>query len=53
MPTIAAEAALLEKSGIPAVDFAAVTQGYGLTAQGVFDEDGGSKPAAGATCRTH
>jgi hypothetical protein len=53
MPTISAEAAPLEKPDIPAVDFVAVTQGHGLTTQRVFDDDGGSKPAAGVTCRTH
>jgi hypothetical protein len=53
MPTISGETALLEKPDKPAVDFVAVAQGPGVAARRVFDEDGGSKPAAGVTCRTH
>jgi hypothetical protein len=53
MPTISAEAAVLETSDKPAVDFVAVAQGHFLAARRLFDKDGGSKPAAGVTCRTH
>ncbi|HLB99118.1 MAG TPA: hypothetical protein VJK90_15705 [Acetobacteraceae bacterium] len=53
MPTISAEAALLEKPDKTAVGFVAVSQGHGPAARRVFDADGGSKPAAGVTCRTH
>jgi hypothetical protein len=53
MPTIATEAALLVKPDKPAVDFITVTQEHDPAAQRAFDKNGGPKPAAGATCRTH
>ena len=53
MPTISGETGLLEKPDERAVDFVSVTQCPDLTAQHAFGEVGGSKTAAGVTCRTN
>jgi hypothetical protein len=53
MPTIPGETALLVKPDKPAMDFVSVAQEHDPAAQRAFDKNGGPKPAAGATCRTH